>query len=62
VQEEEDTCQRRALNAVVDIIVFAGGAAYIQLRQALALFWVPQDDFDVIPAARKNLAVGRGRR
>ena len=31
----------------------------IQLRQALALLWVPQDDLRVIPAARKNLAVGR---
>ena len=30
-----------------------------QLRQALALFWVPQDDLLVIPAARNNLAVGR---
>ncbi len=31
----------------------------LQLRQALALLWVPQDDLRVIPAARKNLAVGR---
>ncbi len=31
----------------------------LQLRQELALFWVPQDDLLVIPAARKNLAVGR---
>ena len=31
----------------------------LQLRQALALCWVPQDDFPVIPAARKNLAVVR---
>ena len=31
----------------------------LQLRQALALCWVPQDDLPVIPAARKNLAVGR---
>ena len=31
----------------------------LQLRQELALFWVPQDDLAVTPAARKNLAVGR---
>ena len=31
----------------------------LQLRQELALFWVPQDDLAVIPAARKHLAVGR---
>ncbi len=31
----------------------------IQLRQALALFGVPQDDLPVFPAARENLAVGR---
>ncbi len=30
----------------------------LQLRQALALVWVPQDD-PVIPAARENLAVER---
>jgi len=31
----------------------------LQIRQALALFWVPQDDPAVIPAARENLAVER---
>jgi hypothetical protein len=31
----------------------------LQLRQALPLVWVPQDDPPVIPAARENLAVGR---
>jgi hypothetical protein len=31
----------------------------LQLRQALALVWVPQDDLAVIPAARENLAVER---
>ena len=31
----------------------------LERLQALALFWVPQDDPPVIPAARENLAVGR---
>ena len=31
----------------------------LQLRQALALCWVPQDDLSVTPAARKKLAVER---
>ena len=34
-------------------------AVALQVRQALALFWVPQDDPAVIPAARENLAVER---
>ena len=31
----------------------------LERLQALALFWVPQDDPAVIPAARENLAVER---
>ena len=31
----------------------------LQLRQALALCWVPQNDLVVTPAARENLTVGR---
>ena len=29
----------------------------LQLRQALVLFWIQQDDPAVVPAARENLAV-----
>ena len=31
----------------------------LERLQALALFWVPQDDPAVMPAARENLAVER---
>ena len=31
----------------------------LERLQALALFWVPQDDHLVLPAARENLTVGR---
>ena len=31
----------------------------LERLQALALFWVPQDDPLVVPAARENLTVGR---
>ena len=31
----------------------------LERLQALALFWVPQDDPAVMPAARENLTVGR---
>ena len=31
----------------------------LERLQALALFWVPQDDPLVLPAARENLTVGR---
>ena len=31
----------------------------LERLQALALFWVPQNDHPVLPAARENLAVER---
>ena len=45
---------RRVEPDATDVIAVA-----LERLQALALFWVPQDDLVVIPDARENLAVGR---
>jgi hypothetical protein len=53
---------RVGLLQIVRSVKFAGAilvvlAVALQLRQALALFWVPQNDLLVTPAAREKLAV-----